>query len=94
MSAAATMTPAESGLAAVLARIEALSAELAETTDRQVAVQIALERTRRELAAARDAAAEASATVGRSWRARRARKSIVDPPDPPPRPSSRKGRRL
>ena len=94
MSAAAAMTPAESGLAAVLERIEALSAELSETTDRQVAVQIALERTRRELAAARAAAAEAAATVGRSCRARRARKSIVDPPDPPPRPSSRKGRRL
>ena len=75
MSAAATMTPAESGLAAVLARIEALSAELAETTDRQVAVQIALERTRRELAYARAAAAEASASVGRSFRARRARRS-------------------
>lgn len=76
MSAAAAMTPAESGLAAVLARIDALSAELAETTDRQVAVQMALERTRRELAAARAAAAEASATVGRSFRARRARRTI------------------
>ena len=32
------------------------------------------------------AAADASATVGRSCRAHRARKSIVDPPDPPPRP--------
>ena len=93
MSVAAAMSPAERGLAAVLARIEALSAELAETTDRQVAVQIALERTRRELAAARAAAAEAAATVGRSCRARRARKSIVDPP-PRPRPGSREGRRL
>ena len=87
------MSPAESGLAAVLARIDALSAELAETTDRQVGVQISLERTRRELATARAAAAEAAATVGRSCRARRARKSIVDPPDPPPRPRPPAGSR-
>ena len=71
----AAMTPAESGLAAVLARIDALSAELAETACHQVAVQMALERTRRELATARAAAAEAAATVGRSCRARRARRS-------------------
>jgi hypothetical protein len=93
VGATATMTPAKSGLAAVLERIEALSAELAETTDRQVGVQISLERTRRELAYARAAAAEASASVGRSWRARRARKSIVPPPDRPPRPRPPSGSR-
>jgi len=66
------MTAAENAKA-LLARLDALSAELAETTDRQVAVQIALERTRRELATARAAAAEAAATVGRARRARRSR---------------------
>ena len=36
---------------------------------------------------------KAAATVGRSFRARRARKSIVDPPDPPPRPRPPAGSR-
>lgn len=63
------MSREERGLAAVLARIDALYAELAETMDRQVGVQLALERTRRELSVARAAAAESLATVGRSCRA-------------------------